>query len=913
MADVLCPHCGKSNPPDAETCLFCGKPLLPGEATSPADESEDWLSGLRSGDWQIPSEPASEPEEPSPAEEVPDWLARVRARSQEEPTEEPAEPPAGQPEPEEDLDWLKALGGAPEQTEGSADDWLSQGAGEPAVPLGLSGEDWLKGLRGEEPPAEAPEPPAEETEPPAEAAAPEPAADEWLSSLGGWQPPEEPAPSAPEPEPEAAVPDWFAQMPGLPETPAEGEPPLQEGGEAGLPEWLTGFSEETAEKSEPAAEVPEWLKSEAAPAEPEAAAGPSTPEESLPDWLASAAAPAEEPLPEAPAGEDLSFLSQLGAPQEEAPLPEAGAAAFDLSTLFVEETPPAESEEPAAPEPVSQEEPAAELPDFSALASLETAGEEETPAEAPAWMGEESAPAEPAPQAEEVPEWMSSLAEPAGPEPAAEEPPAEEVPGWLKDFSAAGEAPGAEAPVEGAAPFVDEELPAWLDNIQPPAAEAAEAGVSPLLEQPEPAPELSAPFQVELPEWLGSEQEGEAAPPAAEAMPGEEAAAEPAEELARAELPSWVEDLRPLESVIPGEMHADAGETVVEKAGPLAGMRGVLQSEELATRYRKPPVYSARLRVSERQRSQAAILENLIGLETSPKQVSSEPSRAPQIILRVIIALLLILSLLTMLLPDFTLVKPTAVYPPALTALYDRVEALPADAPVLLAFDYEPALAGEMRYAAGAVIEHLMVKNSRMAYISTIPTGPILADDLLAEVHNRRPEYQLVERTVNLGYLPGGTTSLLEFAHNPQGATPSSLDTPLSGIAAWQHSAVLGISSLRDYALVIVLTDSPETGRAWVEQVQPVLGDVPLSMVTSAQAGPMLQPYFDSGQVLGMSVGLQGGALYEQRSGRVNLANRFWGAYQSGSLAGLFLLLIGGIISAVLGLSGRKPTQKGKA
>ena len=139
------------------------------------------------------------------------------------------------------------------------------------------------------------------------------------------------------------------------------------------------------------------------------------------------------------------------------------------------------------------------------------------------------------------------------------------------------------------------------------------------------------------------------------------------------------------------------------------------------------------------------------------------------------------------------------------------------------------------------------------------------------------------------------------------------MDTPITGMAAWDHPAVLGLASLQDFALVVVLTDSPETGRAWIEQVQPVLSSVPLSMIASAQAGPLLQPYYDLGQIQGMTVGLQGGALYEQRSGRVNLANRFWGAYQSGSLAGLLLLLIGGIISAVLGLSDRKPTQKGKA
>jgi hypothetical protein len=274
---------------------------------------------------------------------------------------------------------------------------------------------------------------------------------------------------------------------------------------------------------------------------------------------------------------------------------------------------------------------------------------------------------------------------------------------------------------------------------------------------------------------------------------------------------------------------------------------------------------------------------------------------------------LLILPLLTMLLPDFRLIEVPAAVPPGMAALYESVERLPTDAAVLLAFDYEPGLSGEMRYAANSVIEHLMVKNARLAIVSTVPTGPVLAEDLLAEVHNRRPDYSLADRTVNLGYLPGGTTSLLEFAQNPRSAAPSAIDTPLTGTLAWDYPAVAGLGGLNDFALVIVITDSPETGRTWVEQVQPMLGSVPLAMVTSAQAGPMLQPYYASGQIQGMAVGLQGGALYEQKSGRVNLANRFWGSYQTGMLAGVLLLIIGGIISGVLGLSNRKPAQKGKA
>ncbi len=81
-------------------------------------------------------------------------------------------------------------------------------------------------------------------------------------------------------------------------------------------------------------------------------------------------------------------------------------------------------------------------------------------------------------------------------------------------------------------------------------------------------------------------------------------------------------------------------------------------------------------------------------------------------------------------------------------------------------------------------------------------------------------------------------------------------------------------------------------------------------MVASAQAGPLLQPYLDSGQINGLSVGLMGGAMYEKKSGRINLANQYWGSFQSGSVAGLLLLIVGGVFSVIFSIAGWNRKRK---
>lgn len=811
---------------------------------------------------------ASQPPAESGEADLPDWLASLRESNWQG---ESSPSPGGEAPPPEDNspDWLSRIQSpspeehpasepaASEPSTPASFDWLQEPASQTAPPEG-SADDWLAGLEST-----------------TDGSLGDFSAEDWLGRLRGEPPPvAEPQPTTPE------APWAASEQPAF----SEEESPLptpspEEKGE--LPSWLAGFPSpeaETTPASRPEEGLPDWLSpasAEETPAEPTTAS-------SLPDWLQPEAPATQGETPaEAMAGLP-AWLAGLEepAPQEEPPVePLAALEKEDELPAFFTEDQPAPSAEPPSGVPSAE-------PDFSALFSTD-----ELPAEANA----SQPPIEP-PTPSEEPETL--------PEP--------EIPDWLHAFTEAESGQGIDQtalPAESVTPFIDETMPEWLSKIKPETPPSPSAQVPPLLEpEPEiPPQELSSPFQVDLPEWLSNQPEGEPT------LPSEEPSAEePTEELARGELPEWVEDLRPLEAVIPAAPQTDASEKFVEKSGPLSGMRGVLPVEEPPFHYRKPPVYSAKLRISERQRSQAAILENLLGVETQPSAVPSEPSRAPAMILRVLIALLLILSLLTMLLPNFRLVDLPAVIPAGTNALYSQVENLPENAAVLLAVDYEPGLSGEMRYAANSIIEHLMVKNARLIIVSTVPTGPVLAEELLNEALLRRPTYALSERTVNLGYLPGGTTSLLEFAHNPRSAAPSALDTPLNGIPAWEHPAAVSLQSLQDFALILVLTDSPETGRAWIEQVQPTLQSVPLSMVTSAQAGPLLQPYFDSGQIQGLSVGLQGGAFYEQKSGRVNLANRFWGAYQSAALVGLILLAIGGTVSALLGSTSRKSKPKGR-
>jgi ABC-type spermidine/putrescine transport system permease subunit II len=120
---------------------------------------------------------------------------------------------------------------------------------------------------------------------------------------------------------------------------------------------------------------------------------------------------------------------------------------------------------------------------------------------------------------------------------------------------------------------------------------------------------------------------------------------------------------------------------------------------------------------------------------------------------------------------------------------------------------------------------------------------------------------------------------------------------------------------LSGFAMLVVLTENPDLARTWIEQVQPVLGNSPMIMVLSAQAEPLVRPYYESGspQVQGLVVGLVSGASYESLLGREGIAARYWDSFSVGMLVAALLILVGGGISIILArLERTKKTVEGK-
>jgi hypothetical protein len=886
--------CGKPNPAELDECQYCQARLRPiwesapiGDQLEASDEQgqdlPDWLKSLRTPEDDRVERSSAEPEERSA---LPDWLSDLRRQPADlgEATPEEISEDVSAVADESSADWLQSLL--------TDDDLAEDEAFAKQMNDAFRREDASWRSRVDSMPF---------TEEPLQ----EPSDTlDWLTELEQ---------AAPDLTPSNGQ-DWYS--PEESQTPQAVEP---------LPAWLSQSGPEIPEPSEPGAiQAPSMMEDLAASESPHAPEAEPELGEELPAWLQQAA----------------SSIRETGEPRE-----------VDLT-----EWQKSEATEAVEPETVGEQAVGwltgaggeEELPDwlFAQEATMETGGAQAEPSE-PGITPGAFEPAEEAPESlatpeEGLPDWLSSAGE--IPDWLTAE---EEIPDWLKAPSPTQEQEGV-PPFVGPVPeslFAEESLPGEMEltpqaetpfeEVPPLPVEDETGEIIPVVEIGERQPQADLEWLSELESVYGdlspNAPEGEAAEEGAgEGLgPGaelpvwlsktveeeEEVLAEPAEgegELKPADLPSWLQAMRPVGvTAAAASLLGESEPLQIEGAGPLAGLRGALPAEPDVSQVQKPPVYSVKLQVTDAQQMQAELLRGIVDAEGAPRPVLAERTVRSQRILRLAIAVLLILPLVFVLLtgvPQLNLPAPSL----DVSNVGRLIEGIQPGAPVLLAVDYQPAFSSEMDAIASPVVQHLFDRGAYLTIVSTIPTGPVQAERLLAGV--RGPggaPPQGIASFANLGYIPGGATGLLAFARAPREV----FATTLQGERLWDLPALQPVNALNEFALVVVMTENPDVARYWVEQVQPLLGATPLVMALSAQADPMIRPYYHSSpqQVQGLVSGLAGGSAYLAQRAQRGAATQLWSPYGVGAFVAVVLMALAGLMNLVAAqVANRKEKTGGK-
>ena len=947
MADIVCPNCKKSNPDFLDVCQFCQTPLKPesmvhiGEKPIKKDTGElepilpEWLRDIRQQSKDSADEQASQSAFPpkvqkneppdflaglasqagrSDDDEVPDWLANLNPA----PKPKPSIPSSPEPEPDFFAQFNKsksepaatpveepAQTSAPEQPSAEKDelsDWFSQASTQPTetVPIEPNASQidmgWMSNFDAPVSPAQEPaERPKEEEDL------------SWLRDLeasskrtGELNVPTQEAPSSSLPPASQEDLSWLNNLGGISQ-PSQSAPSAPQEDLS----WLNnlGGTSEPSQPSTPKEDL-SWLNNLGGTSEPlpPAPVQPSAPKEDL-NWLENLGGSSEpsqqfdipQNRPSAPK-EDLSWLNDFGGTSEPistAPV-QPSASQEDLSWLndlsgAAEPPPSATVMEPA---PASHA-----TPEQDWLKSMAAQSEDTTSADMDALSPRHTAPlsgeAEPS-----MPDWLKSATEepsmPMGVEaldqfretyqPPATQQPLDEPFSWMES---------AQESQEEQEPLPSAPLPATIDSSL-----FAPAGDSSLSNQ-----DMDSLLSMDMPDWLSRPE-----PSTSEASPQETAISIPTPEgegddtLSPVELPSWVQAMRPVEAV--AETATGVEDQPTEREGPLAGLRGLIPIAPIGSARRPKPV-SLKLQATDEQQTSAALLEQILASETNPRTIISSPVVTSQNVLRWVLSGLLLVALGSMILLRTQSIPVSPALPVEVGAASSAVANIPENSHVLVVIDYEPSLAGEMEAISGPLLDQIvLLRHPRLSFLSTSPNGSALTERLMTNTNINRPSpnglgYNAGEHYFNLGYLPGGAAGVLEFIEAPQVALPSS-----------------GVSQLADFSAIIVLTDHAESGRVWVEQLQslrqtdplfPTLVNQPLFVVSSAQAGPLLQPYVSSGQITGMINGLSDAARYEFiNNSRPGIARAYWDTFGVGLMLAITAITLGSLWSLFTGIRARR-------
>jgi hypothetical protein len=914
MADVQCPICGKPNPGDLETCQFCGGPLKSVVSKSIQDSQGSVNQAISSIDKTKPggSEPVPPGETPTkekPAE--PEWSLSSWLRSLRDNKEDQTGKSSGSKSPGLNLPPLNAKKNTSSDSNGDSSDWLT-GLGKAATENEEENPDWLDNLRGDK----------SGTSASILAPAVEPGSDGSNPSsidAGGIT------------QAAQTKEDSHVEQMGSPPPEATGS------GKKGVPDWLQSF------QTKPAAEegVPDTSQDKRQPS----------------DWLGSILSESASNDSSGQItsfqneGETLERLDSLKAQPGAGTAPEyptqTRLSRDESAPEWLGDIPGIPKESTPADIPTESAAPAENLPDWlnqlkGKTISLEPNQTENTiPAETtsttPDWLSDlESIPATTGiPSEVNFPDWLSNLEDKTGLDfgkpaetPGKEQPVSgtahDEIPDWISRFNAdtnaTGEPESIKEPlkVEPESPSGKEDgdfLPDWL-SVKKPTATATKEGTPAIVSSGKgitPNDKDEQGFSMETPDWLlkiKPEQATEKNLPSTR----EGSSLENPEV---SELPSWVQAMRPVESVL-GEARPDLqdGTGVSEQSGPLAGLNGVLPVGPGLGHLSKPPAYFLKLQATEGQQRYAAALERLVSSETQPQTVKSVLIVSNRL-WRWLVTILIILAVGLPLVTNFPKSQATQLKPAGMVDAFTLIGNLQPNAPVLVVFDYQPALAGELEAATTPVMDHLLLQGPRLTLISTSPTGPALAERFLTDT-TVSPliaghDYKAGQQYVDLGYLAGGPSGIQFFALSPTVAAPFALD----GQPAWQLPPLQGVQKLSDFAAILILTDNADTGRIWIEQTATSIGNTPLLMVISAQAEPLLIPYYNSGQVKGMVTGLAGGEEYAQAfvrpDGQSDPAQRYWNSFSVGVLIAVILIVIGALWNAFSGWRTRHPKVGEKA
>ena len=190
--------------------------------------------------------------------------------------------------------------------------------------------------------------------------------------------------------------------------------------------------------------------------------------------------------------------------------------------------------------------------------------------------------------------------------------------------------------------------------------------------------------------------------------------------------------------------------------------------------------------------------------------------------------------------------------------IYQRIEALPAGSPVLISADFDPASVPELGPFFTTHLHHLFQRNLKPVMLTLWPTAiPLVLPEIQAVAKVYGKKYG--EDFLFLGYKEGKELVIKNVGQNIFQQFP----TDYFGTKLDEIPIMAGRGQAKDFPLLVSISAGFPGLNEYVLQIQ---GQYNLKMigVCTAVGGPDYIPFYKSGQLLGLSMGMPGSAQYEK-------------------------------------------------
>ena len=197
-------------------------------------------------------------------------------------------------------------------------------------------------------------------------------------------------------------------------------------------------------------------------------------------------------------------------------------------------------------------------------------------------------------------------------------------------------------------------------------------------------------------------------------------------------------------------------------------------------------------------------------------------------------------------------------------AVFDFINALPANSLVVLSFDYSTSTVPELHPQAIVVTQHLFTRPVKIMFVAQWTDGPALSDAVLDAIDKGNKKYGV--DYVTLGWIPniatiiGMTANIAQFfpvdtLGNPTPSLPLIKEFPAGKMASLVITFATGEPGLNDYL------------QYWQAPY-----NIPIAVGATASAAPGYLPFYNSHQIVGILISLRAAAEYEILIGRPGLS-----------------------------------------